>query len=380
MDQQPAQPDPTTAPPSAAPAAAAAIPLPSNPSDAIYISFWQTPFAQNALPFITSALLHTAIIVIGIILARQLPVILSDKGSREQIIIPDAEMVSDSGEPGGIPHPGLGGDPTRDAAQDQFVDVPPDSKGLAEKAGPTLLPELMRSGGGAEESDNAAVIGIGPGTFSKGPGQGYGGAGENSGQLAVFGVPGGGGGIGPKSSFIGVGGNARKIIYVCDASGDMINVFDDVRIQLKKSIEALKPIQAFNIIFFRDDGVQSLDSAMIMATPANKTKAYKFTETAFCRGSTVPLPAVQKAFAQKPELIYVLTNGFRAAASPAEIEQEFKKLNPGNKVKVNMLVLYGGRLEDAMKLDKALFDVVERVSKESGGRFRLLSVDDVRNN
>lgn len=350
---------------------------PSNtPESAIVLSFWQKPFVQNVLPLITSILLHAAIITLGLLTVKVVEAVTQNQ-VREQIIIPDAEMVGDGPE-GGIPHPGLGGDPTRDAAQNLVPDVPPDSKGLAEKAGTNLMPEMMNAGGGGADGDAAAVIGIGPGTFGKGPGAGFGSGEGNSGQLAPFGVPGGGGGVGPKSSFFGLGGAARKIVYVVDASGDMIDVFDDVRGQLKKSIEKLQPSQAFNILFFRDDGIQKLEGALTMAIPANKAKAYKFIDTAFCRGSTVPLPAVQMAFGQRPELIYCFTNGFRDAASPEAIEKEFKSLNPGNRVKVNMVVLYGGKLEDVLRHDKPLFDMVERVTQASGGKMRLMSVEDVR--
>src|SRR6266436_1844413 len=113
------------------------------------ISFWQQPFVQNVLPFLTSLVLHIGVLVFGYMMLKVGQAVVVAL-RQEQIIVPEAEMVT-SGPEGGIPHPGLGGDPTRDAAQDKFPDVPKDSKGLAEKPGPTLQVSLI--GGGAGESD-----------------------------------------------------------------------------------------------------------------------------------------------------------------------------------------------------------------------------------
>src|SRR5437762_2888728 len=122
--------------PAAPPASAATAPEPSpdalagiapeNPDAQIqeeqppqeHINFWQQPFVQNVLPFLTSLVLHIGVIVFGYMMIKvgQAVVVALHQ---EQIIVPEAEMVT-SGPEGGIPHPGLGGDPTRDAAQDKF--------------------------------------------------------------------------------------------------------------------------------------------------------------------------------------------------------------------------------------------------------------------
>ena len=101
-------------------------------------SIWQHPFVVNVLPFLTSLSLHIGIIVIGV-LTMQVVKLVREDVNKEQIIIPEAAMVESAPE-GGLPHPGLGNDPTRDAAQDQFPDVPKDSRGIAQKPGTNLLP------------------------------------------------------------------------------------------------------------------------------------------------------------------------------------------------------------------------------------------------
>src|SRR6266568_4468135 len=116
-------------------------------------SFWQQPFVQNVLPFITSLVLHIGLIVFGYMMLKVGQAVVVAL-RQEQIIVPEAEMVA-NGPEGGIPHPGLGGDPTRDAAQDKFPDVPKDSKGLAEKPGPTLQVSLIGGGGGEADGQTA---------------------------------------------------------------------------------------------------------------------------------------------------------------------------------------------------------------------------------
>jgi hypothetical protein len=210
------------------------------------VSFWRQPWVQNVLPLATSLILHLSLIVIGYATYKTVQKVV--QVVREQIIIPEATL-AETGPPGGIQHPGLGSDPTRDAAQDLVKDTPQDS-GLASKTSDQLNQALV---GGSENDADASSITVGANATTGGKGQGIGGSGNDSGQLSPFGLPGGGGGIGPKSSFVGVGGNARKVMYFCDASGSMVPVFGQLKFELKKSVDALKPVQAFNVVFFRDD-------------------------------------------------------------------------------------------------------------------------------
>lgn len=353
-----------------------AVPLPAGAAGAgaIELSVWQSPFVQNVLPFISSLLFHIALIVIGILTIKVVDEV-SKAVTREQVIIPESDLAPEDGPVGGIPHPGLGGDPTKDAAQDKFPDVPKDSKGIAERPGPNLMASL--TGGGGGEAEGAQLIGIGGGGIGAGAGRGSGkgeglggGDGDGSGVLAPFGVPGGGGGIGPKSSFVGVGGNARKIVYLCDASGTMLSVFDNLRVEMRKSIENLKPVQSFNIVFFSDDQALVLEkNGLVMATPDNKRKAFDFIEKSFARGTTNPMPAIKAAFASGPELVYCLTDGFDAVASFDEVAQEFRKHNTNNKVKVNTLLIESSDQPE-------LVAILKRIAKENGGNFKAIKNTD----
>ena len=165
------------------------------PGDAaVQLSFWQHPFVQNVMPLLTSLVLHAAIIVVAVTSYKVVQAVKSIV--KDQVNI--AESTVSEGPEGGIPHPGLGGDPDRYANQDKFLDVPPDSQGINDAKGKDLATAL--SGGGSGDSGDSVIgvaingSGMGSGKGSgTGRGDGTGSGGGDGGPLAPFGVPGGGG-------------------------------------------------------------------------------------------------------------------------------------------------------------------------------------------
>ena len=347
---------PTPLPP---PAYNLAPPSPVEPEMAegpeIRLGFWRLPVVQNFLPFMTSLVFHLVLILLGIatyqVVKKTVQVV------QEQVIIPESTM-ADSGPPGGVVHPGAGVDPTRDAAQD--VKETTDSSNWANKASNNLDQAAL----GGSEADSS-MIAVGANTAIGGKG-GLSGLGDNTGQLAPFGVPGGGGGAAPRSSFLGVGGNARKIVYVCQASGSMLSVFGDLKYKLKESIEALKPIQSFDVIFFADQNTFALDSTSLLAAgPDNKRKAYAFIDNIVEHGNTNPIQAINLALALKPELAYVLTDGFYGVSSFNDVVNAFRTGNPEKKTHVNCLYLESDE-------DPKLLQVLKQIALENGGQMKVI--------
>jgi hypothetical protein len=328
------------------------------------LMFWQHPMVQNVLPLATSLLIHLTIAVVGVILVVRAPQLFVPY-TRQQLIVPDARIIEDA-PVGGIPNPGLGEDPTRAAQQDQ-IQVQSSAEGWANKSSDRITQSLVAGG------DNSAVdsvIGIGSNRSASGTGDptGLGGSsGSAGGALAPFGPPGGGGGLGPRSPFMGISGNARRVIYIVDASGTMMSVFVHVREELKRAIDVLKPIQTFNVIFFKDaDTIPLNKGAMIAATPDNKRKAFGFADGIAAAGGTDPIPAIRMAFAQKPNLIYILTDGFDNVDDFNTVVNEFRRLNSDKSVKVNTIWI---KSSDAPELEK----VLQKIADENGGR--MISVD-----
>ncbi len=339
------------------------------------IGFWQQPWVQNVLPFVTSFVLHVGLIIFGYT-ALKVTQVVYNKVTQEQVIIPDATL-AENGPPGGIVNPGTGGDPTRRAEQN-IDDSVTQSDGWAQKKGEALQASI--AGGGAGESDGDNTIGAGMNSaFGKGKGQGSGSGdgmgggagGDGAGVLAPFGTPGGGGGIGPKAPFAGMGGNARQIVYLCDASGTMQSVFSSLRDELKKSVGVLVPGQFFNVIFFTGDNVIAYNKGgLIMANPDNKKKLYDFVDDVSPKEGTNPFPAINAAFDNKPQLIYVLTDGFDQVDSLEAVYQEFAKRNADKKVKVNCILL-----SSDPSRDKSLVDLLQRIAKDNGGSLKIINKD-----
>jgi len=335
------------------------------------LSFWQLPFVQDILPFVTSLVLHLGIIGLAILTYKTVSKMA--EVSVVPTVIP-SEVIVEGAEVGGIPHPGLGDDATRDAAQDQFKEIPPDSTGISQKPSTTLQMALV-GGGSGDNDDSTIAIGAASGAFGKGTGTGIGsgtgvgsGTGDANGPMAPFGIPGGGGGIGPKSPFMGVSGNAMKVVYLCDSSGSMMNKFDTLRQELRKAADGLKQAQAFDIIFFSEDNYIALDKQLLLAVPEVKRKAYEFLDKTAPHGSSDPIPGLKAAFATQPQLIYILTDG--DFPNNAQVLEELRKLNKDKKVKINTIA-FMDRGEEYEKL-------LKQIAEENGGLFKFVSDTDLQ--
>ncbi len=353
--------------------------LPGDPHEGAphVVSIWQTPLMQDVMPFATSLLLHIVLIVLGVIIAKQVVERLSPP--KVQVIVPDATNVD--GPEGGIPHPGLGGDPNRDAKQDKFPDIQADPNGWADKPSQTISNTVM--GGGSGESADSGVIGVsaagggyGKGTnkLGSGSGTGFGSGteGDGGGPLAPFGIPGGGGGIGPKASMFGMGGRARYVCYVCDASGSMLSKFDDLRLEIIKSVAGLAKTQFFNVIFFQNGASIPLSPDKLMvASPENRDKVEKFVNGIACREQTNPIPALEKAFALCPKgeqlMIFFLTDG--DFDDNDAVIKWIKDHNTAKNIKINTIA-YIDRGEGYEK-------ILQEIANENGGVFKYVSEKDV---
>ena len=341
-------------------------------------NFWQQPWVQTVLPFVTSVTVHVSILLIGVIFFLGAKYVAKKTVHQEEVIIPNSSMINDSA-PGGVPFQGLNSDPNRQAFQDKVKDGTPE--GWADKKSSNLKMDAA-SGGGEGESDDS-IIGQGPGggfgRGKKGQGSGIGdalgaGAGDNSGPLAMFGTP-GGGGIGPKGPVFGSGGNARKIAFVCDASGSMLNKFSVLRRELSTTVQGLRLVQSFSIIFFQDDtsaGFKSLppSAALLMCTPDNKRKADKFLEEIIPRGSTDPLPGIEMAFKQNPELVYLLTDG--DFPDNDKVLARIRQLNKDHRVKINTIAFVSDQDNDT-----AFMELLNKIAQENGGVYKYVKESDL---
>lgn len=330
------------------------------------LGFWQEPWVQNGLPIITSLLVHVGLIMLGLLTYTAYKA--ATTVTQEQIIVPDAAIVA--GDVGGIPNPGLGGDPDRPAASDL---VPENTRtdGWNKLPSKSLQQAVM---GGSGDTPTDTLIGPGAGQ-SLGRGKGVGMGNGDGGASAPFGVPGGGSGLGPRSRFMGVSGNAKTVAYVCDASGSMMGLpFDLLKLELKKAVDELVAIQAFNIVFFQEGRAGAFSQkGLVMASANNKQIAYQFLQDLTVKANSDPLPSLKLAFSQKPQLLYLLTDG--AFDDNDAVIKEIRSLNATKQTRVYTIAFFS---PDAPPSDREVCErVLKAIASDNGGQFKVVLTTDL---
>ncbi len=172
---------------------------------------------------------------------------------------------------------------------------------------------------------------------------------------------------------MGTGGNATKVIYLCDKSGSMLSVFGNLKQQLKESITALDLTagQEFNVVFFSDEGPDALfKDGMQIATPDNKKLAMDFIDNEVASGGTLPIPAINFVTKEKPELLYVLTDGFDQIASFDDVVNAFKNGNIDGKTHINCIFLQSDE-------DPKLETILKSISTQGHGDFKKILKSDM---
>jgi len=343
------------------------------------VQFWQKPFVQDVLPFVSSVCLHVGLIA-AVLMAAQVINVAALPMGRDQVIIPEATMVGE-GPGGGVDEPGLGGARSQAAGQDILRDIPRETVGIGPTPEMSLLPALL--GADLLEAEPTGLIGVGVGS-TNGDGMGLGGGADKEGAgLAPFGVP-GGSGAGIKTSFIGLAGVGSRIVFVCDGTGSMGEAFGDLKRQLRKSIDALTPVQSFNVIFFQDGKALAMEAnRLLVATPENQTKAHAFFEKINLRFGSNPIPALERAFAQKPQLIYLLTDGdfFDAESKTGHQEgnQAVVDFCRGQaaicKTRINTIAFLKKQKEGSRSYweSQDLVKAMEAIARDSGGKYKSVS-------
>ena len=335
------------------------------------LEFWRRPWVQNVLPLVTSLALHASFAAALLLAYSAGCKIAETRQAETQVSVPTSELVETRpGAGGGVHDVQLAGDPMRPPAQDQS---PESDGGWAPKSGQPDARALVAGGADGEDPDPVIGLSATGGGFLKNPDGSYviaGGAGDQPrGPLAPFGVNGGAAGAGPSNiRFVEVpGGNARTVVFVCDASGSMINTFGSLKAELVKAVLHLKSVNGFNIIFFQDEKAAALDQGLLFATPENKRRAMQWLDTIATTGTTDPIPAIEQAFRNKPQLIYLLTdadfpdnNAVRSAIS---------RLNADKQTRINTIVFTMGDAAPDDGVSVAFLAVMKQIAKDNGGVF-----------
>jgi hypothetical protein len=331
--------------------------------DEKHVPFLQRPLVQKVLPFAASLGLHVAVLAIGYATYRTAVAIMHV--AKPEVVVPEQSFDLTPAVPKYL---GNTDDPNHRAEQDIF-DEPVTNPGISQMKGASL--QNMLSSGSSDATGDSSDIAIGPGTgFNKGKNFGPGQDDGQAGPLAAVGPE--RGGVPDGTIFTTCPQNVHKIVYLCDASGSMQPVFSTLRSQLKTSSSHLLPGMFFNVIFFSDDNVIPFNNGLVAANPNNQKKLEDFVDDEAPRGGTNPMPAIEQAFANKPDVMYVLTDGFDQINDLESVYTKFATLNSDKKVKVYTILL-----TDDPDKDKSLVDILRRIAKDNGGQMSIVKKDSL---
>ena len=325
------------------------------------VNFWRQPWVQSVIPWTTSLTIHIAIITIALaLLTSGVFHDLIQRVAQPQVIVPTATLAETN--VGSVPSVGTMDDVTSQSAQ---LDPVEQTRNPLPAGEGDNIEALMNAAGGS----SASITGI-TGMGSLADALGGGGGGEGS---ATFGEPGGGGKfMGFDFGKAGDGSAVTRVIFVCDASGSMEGDPKMLLLrEMKRTVSGLKPIQFFNIFFFSDSDFDTcFIDGMRAANARSKQDTNKFLDRLMVRGGTNPIPALETAFRQRPQLIFFLTDGrFDQAVSYEEVLESIRLLNGDKQVVINTIQF--------INRDEKAEEILRRIAAENGGQYRFVGEHDL---
>lgn len=193
------------------------------------------------------------------------------------------------------------------------------------------------------------------------------GIGTGGGDASKFGLQLGATQAGP--TFFGIGSKARgarRIVYVVDRSGSMMDTIAAVQMELKRSINALRRSQRFHIIFYNaGEPLENPPKRLVSAARVHKEDAARFIDSVQAQGNTNPLQAIRRAFAVDPDLIYFLSDGEIPVAT--ELVALLDSLNRNREVRIFTIAYVNLRGAE----------LLEKIAREHNGEYRYVSENDL---
>jgi hypothetical protein len=159
----------------------------------------------------------------------------------------------------------------------------------------------------------------------------------------LIGSGGDGGTANASSHLFGVPTGASSIVYVIDRSTSMglSGKLSHAKQGLIESVQRLSPNARFQIILFnRSVEMFSINNGfrLFPATTENKRMVMDFLKPVLAEGGTLPVPALKRALALKPDVIFFLSDA--EALSDRDV-REITRLNSG-RTEIQVVVLDDG--------------------------------------
>jgi hypothetical protein len=159
--------------------------------------------------------------------------------------------------------------------------------------------------------------------------------------------------------------DAARVVFVVDRSGSMGDSIDFVKFELKRSIYDLDQGQSFHIIFYSSGPpLEMAPAKLVPANQKNKQIAHAFIDSVIPQGETDPSKALERAFACKPDVICILTDGEFDKA----IADLVKRANVDDRVTVHTVGF----------LYKSGEAMLKKIAQQNNGQYKFISETDLR--
>jgi len=184
-----------------------------------------------------------------------------------------------------------------------------------------------------------------------------------------------------KATFYGTGGNARRLVYLIDASGSLIDTLPFVIQELKRSIGELSERQSFAVIFFQgDDAIEVPPPGLRAATSARKAQVISWVDTeqqnVIAIGGTNPIKALQRALQMGPQLMFLLSDNItgngRFEVDQRRLLREIERVNRA-KTKINTIQFIYPDPLTSVGMEATLKLIADR----SGGIYKFLDAREL---
>jgi hypothetical protein len=316
------------------------------------------PGLERVLPWLVSGMLHLSFFFVAFFVWYAARNALNPDDD-VQIVVPVSFTDPSFSKTPGPLSPGSGGDPNRAAAQAKLIDLMK-SDGWSQSEASQNIAGLLS---GETAKDEIDIIRRGTGATA---GAGVTGSGEGGGPISPYGTPGGNGGVPFKSNFYGTGGNATRIVYIIDHSGSMLDNFEYLQKETKRSVGNLVPLQFFSVIMVSDTAAVIGEARLQRATGDVKRAFMTKLDEFVAEGQNDDLlppfqEAFEKAFVMKPQLIYFLTDGH----FDPRLRDVVHALNREGKVHINTIAF--------VNHEPSYEDQLKELASRNGGVYHFVS-------
>ena len=191
-----------------------------------------------------------------------------------------------------------------------------------------LAMQVNGTGGQVGSGDEAPTLELGVIGTSGGKGKGgYDGVSlSGEAMLKEFGE------VKTEASFFGVKAAGRKFAFVVDTSGSMGegDRWLRARLELERSLLELGYGQEFYVAYFNHTAFPMPAGKITPARPVSIKQTINWLHRAIPAGGTEPWPALTLAMAQKPEVIFLLTDGL----FDSSVIDNLKNLSTGKRIPI----------------------------------------------